>query len=114
DAPPPGLCLLGPPLPGRHVREYRIGVAGDGIVGPALPFGQVDRLPAALRRPRKRSEELDSRLVDQAAELEERPADPARQRDALVQVPLCLLETGRPELGDAQADQRQRTQFLAE
>jgi hypothetical protein len=78
DAPPPGLCLLGPPLPGRHVRENRIGVAGDRIVGPALPFGQLDRLPAALRRTRKRSEELDSRLVDQAAELKEPPADPAR------------------------------------
>jgi hypothetical protein len=107
DASPPGLCLLGPPLPGRHVRENRIGVAGDRLIGPALPFGQLDRLPATLRCPCERSEELDSRLVDQAAELKERPADPARQRDALFQVPLRVVETGRPELGDAQADQRQ-------
>ena len=79
-----------------------------------MPLGQLDRLPAALRGPHKRSGDLAHRLVGQAAELQIGPPDPARQRDALLQVPLCLLQPGRPELGDAQADQRQRAQLLAQ
>ena len=59
----PGLCLLEPPLPGQHGSEYHVGDAGGRLVGPAVPFGQLDRLPAALRRPRKRPEDLDRRLV---------------------------------------------------
>ena len=44
----PGLGLLGPPLPGQHGSEHHVGGAGGGLVGPAVPPGQLDRLPAAL------------------------------------------------------------------
>ncbi len=37
-----------------------------------------------------------------------------RQRNAPPQVPLCLLELACPDLGDAEADQRQRAQVLAQ
>ena len=50
----------------------------------------------------------------QAAELKKRPPDLERQRPALLQVLLCLLELGRPDLGGAEADQRQRAQLLAQ
>ena len=79
-----------------------------------MPFGQLDRLPAVLRRPGKRPPDVERRLVRQAEELQIRPPDPARQRDALLQVWLGLLEPGRPVLGDAQVDQRQRAQVLAQ
>ena len=56
----PGLCLLRPPLPGQRGSEYHVGEAGGRLVGPAVPLGQLDRLPAALRRPRERPEDLSS------------------------------------------------------
>jgi hypothetical protein len=79
-----------------------------------VPAGQLDRLPAALGRLGRRPVDVDHRLVHQAGELEERPPVAARQRDALLQVPVCLLEPGGPDLGATEADQRQRTQVLAE
>ena len=84
------------------------------FVGPAVPFGQLGRLPAVLHRQGKRPEELVIRGVDQAGELQIRPSDPARQRDALLQVPFGVLGPGCPELGAAEADQRQRAQVLAQ
>jgi hypothetical protein len=62
-------------------------------------------MPAPQRRPHKpRQVDLGRRLVCLTTELEERPADPPRQRHALFQVPLCLLQPGGPELGDAETD----------
>jgi hypothetical protein len=66
-----------------------------------VSFGQFDGLPAAFGRPWIRPEHLDRRQVCQASELQKRPPDPARQRDAPLQVPLCLLEPACPDLGDA-------------
>jgi hypothetical protein len=90
------------------VRKHHVGDGGGRLVGPAVLPGQLDRLPAALgRRSRNRRQVgLDRRLVCQAAELEERPTDPAGQRDALLQVPFRVLRPGRPELGNAEGDQR--------
>ena len=79
-----------------------------------MPLGQVDRLPAALRRPRNPSGEIDLRPVHQGHEFEIWPPDPARQRERLLQMRLCLVGPGRPGLGVAQADQRQRAQLLAQ
>ena len=45
-------------------------------------------------------------------ELEIRPPDPARQSHALLEVLVCVLETERPDFGDAEADQRQRSQVF--
>ena len=53
-------------------------------------------------------------MIRQAGELQIGPPDPAGQRDALLQVRLGVLEPGRPVLGDAQVDQRQRAQVLAQ
>ena len=50
----PGFCLLGPPLPDLRHPECHVGDAGGRLVGPAVPPGQLDRLPAALGRPRRR------------------------------------------------------------
>jgi hypothetical protein len=76
--------------------------------------GQFDRLPAAFGRLRIRLEHLDRRQVRQASELQKRPTDPARQRDALLEVPPCLLELPCPDLGGAETDQRQGAQVLAQ
>ena len=110
----PGFCLLRPPLPHQHACDRQARNAGGRVVGPAVPFGQLDRLHAPFGRQGKRPEELDRRLVGQAGELQIRPPDPARQRDALLQVPLGLLEPAHPQLGAAEADQRQRAQLLAQ
>ena len=45
-------------------------------------------------------------------ELEIRPPDPARQSHALLEVLVCVPETERPDFGDAEADQRQRSQVF--
>ena len=49
-----------------------------------MSFSQLDRLPAALSRLRKRPVGLDHCLVRQAAELKKRPPDPPRERDAVL------------------------------
>ena len=49
----------------------------------------------------------------QAGDLEEGPVDPAGQGDALLKVPVRAVEPERPKLGDAEVDQRQRTQVVA-
>jgi len=108
----PGLGLVQPPLPGQHAPERHVGDASERIISPAVPLGQLDRLPAAFRRPRKRPVKLDRRLVRQAGELQVRPPDPARQRDALLQVRLGLDGPGCPAPGDAEADQREAAQLL--
>ncbi len=108
----PALGLLQPPLPRQYRSEYHVGVAGGRLAGPAMLFGQLDRLPAALCRPGKRPPGLGHRLVRQAGELQIRPPDPVRQGDALFEVPIGLFEASGPQFGDAEVDQRQRPQVL--
>jgi hypothetical protein len=79
-----------------------------------VPLGQLHRLPAALGRPRERVVELVRRLVGQAGELQVWASALAGQRDAAVQVALGVRGCGRPELGAAEADQRQRAQVRAQ
>src|SRR5690348_4240024 len=62
------------------------------------PAGRVWRPPHAG----------DLRAVGQAEELEVRPGDPPRQRDAVFQVPCRLREAATPVLGDTEICQRQR------
>ena len=107
----PGLPR--PHLPGQHGSEYHVGQARSLLVGPAMPLGQLDRLPAALGSPRERPVDPSSCLIGQASELKKRPPDPARQCDAHLQMALWVL-SGCPELGTAEADQRQRAQLLAQ
>jgi len=52
--------------------------------------------------------------VRQAVDLQVGPPDPARQSDTPLKVGFGFADSHRPELGDAQADQRERAQFLAE
>lgn len=59
DALDPGFCLLQLPLPGQHDSDYHACHAGGRLVGPAMLLGQLDRLPAPFRRPRKRPPALD-------------------------------------------------------
>jgi len=93
----------------EQVRDAR-----GGLVGPAVPLGQLDGRHAVLLQPCERPVALGRRLVGQAGELQKRPSDPVRQYPALFQVPLGLRRPGRPVLGNAEADQRQRAQLLAE
>ncbi len=102
----PAFCLLEAPLPDQSRCECHVGGAGGRVVGPAVPFGQFDRLPAELLCPRKRPEGLDPCLVCQAGELQIGSSGPVRERDALLEVPLRLVEPTRPGLGDAEVDQR--------
>ncbi len=57
----PGLCLFDPSLRGQRAAEHHVGGTGGRLVGPAVPFGQLDRLPAALRR------RANDRLISTAA-----------------------------------------------
>ena len=112
--PEPPLTLRQPPLGDHRPAEHRVGHGDERLVAPAVLPGQLDRLPAALRSARVGPQGGEFRPVRQGGELEIRPPDPARQSHALLQVLVCVLETERPDFGDAEADQRQRSQVLAQ
>ena len=52
--------------------------------------------------------------MGQAVELQIRLPDLVRQVNALLQMPLGILEPKGPDLGDAQADERRSAQILAQ
>jgi hypothetical protein len=52
--------------------------------------------------------------VRQGVDLDVGLLDPAREGDALLQVPVRVIDSSRPELGGAKAEQRQRAEVLAE
>ena len=108
------LCLLQPSLPDQRGAECHVGDAGGRLLAPAVPLGQLDRLPARAPLQREDRKTRRHRPVRQAEELEIGPPDPAGQGDALLQVPVRLLGPRGPDLGDAQADQGQRPQILAQ
>ena len=102
------------PTQGDHRHAQRqVGDASDRLLGPAVPPGQLDRLPAPLHSQRERPPAHQLRPVRQAGDLQEGPADPVRQGDAFLEVPVRLVEARGPHLGDAEVDQRQRPQVLA-
>jgi len=110
----PRLRLFQPALPGQHGAERHVGGDGGWLAGPAVQFGQFDRLPAVIGGLRERSHDLDCRQVRQASELQVRASDPPRQHDTLVQVPLCLLELARPHFWAVKSDQCQGAEVLAQ
>ena len=79
-----------------------------------MPPGQLDRLHAPLRPQRERPPAHQLRPVCQASDLQIGPAELARQGDAVLEVPVGLLEATGPQLGDAEVDQRQRPQVPAQ
>jgi hypothetical protein len=52
--------------------------------------------------------------VSQAVDFQQGPADPAGQSDTPLKVSFGFVGSQRPELGDAETDQRERAQFLAD
>ena len=110
----PRLGLVRLSLPGEHECDYQAGHPHRRVVGPAVLFGQLHCLPAVFGRAGERVVELVRGLVGQAGELQVGPPALAGQRDAAFQAALGLLGRGRPELGAAQADQRQRAQVRAQ
>jgi hypothetical protein len=99
----PRFGLVQPSPPRQHGSQRHVGGGSCRVAGPAVSFGQHDRLLAELGRPRIRLEHLDRRQMRQAGELQKRPPDPACQRDAPLQVSLCLREPARPDVGDTVA-----------
>jgi len=83
----PRLCLIKAPLVRKRHSEDQAGGAGHRIVAPAVFLGQLNRLLAAGDRHGERLEGLGCRQEGKAAELQERSLDPARQCDALLQMP---------------------------
>jgi hypothetical protein len=72
DALGPAERLLGflePPLGDHRHAESQVGEAGDRLIGPAMPLGQLDRLPAALRSQRERPPAPQLGPVGQAGDL---------------------------------------------
>ncbi len=111
----PRICLIQPPLVQQHDAELGVGHPGERLLAPAMPFRQLDRLPAPLRLRRIGPEQQHPvRPVGQAVELQVRPPDLARQVNAPLQMPLGIVELKGPDLGDAEADERRRAQILAQ
>lgn len=88
----PGLRLLQPLLPGQYDCEYVAGDAGGRVLRPAVPPGQLKRLPAALRGLRIGAVDPGCRrLVGQAGELEKRARRGARSsRPAVTHAARCV------------------------
>jgi hypothetical protein len=109
----PPLRLLEPSLANHRSAELDVGDAGDRLLAPAVPPGQLDRLQASLRAQRKGVNNRDLREVAEAGELEIGPPDLTGQRHALLQMAFGLLVAECPGLGFAEADQRERAPLLA-
>ena len=97
----------------RHA-EGQVGDAGDWLIGPAVLPGQLDRLQAPLHPQLERPPAQQLGQVRQAGNLQVRPSYAAGQGDAVVEVPVRLVEASGPRLGDAKVDQRQRPQVPAQ
>ena len=111
----PRLCFIQPSLVQHHDAELGVGHPGERLLAPAMAFRQLDRLPAPLRLRRIGPEQQHRvRPVGQAVELQVRSPDLARQVNALLQMPLGILELKGPDLGDTQADERRSAQILAQ
>ena len=108
------IALVRPALGDHRHAERQVRDAGDRLIGPAVPPGQLDRLPAPLRPQRERPPARQLCPVCQAGDLQKGPPDPVRHGDAVLEVPVRLLEASRPEFGDAEVDQRQRPQVPAQ
>jgi hypothetical protein len=117
DALGPAECLLGflePSLGDHRHAEGQVGKAGDRLIGPAMPFGQLDRLPAALRSQRERPPAPQLGPVSQAGDLQIGAPDLVSQGDAVLEVPVRVVEASGPRLGDAEIDKRQGPQIPAQ
>ena len=81
----------------------------------AQPCRSASSIACRLRcAPSGKDRQLSScAQCDEAGDLQVGPADLAGQGDAVLQVPVGLVEVRCPYLGDAEVDQRQRPQFLA-
>jgi hypothetical protein len=67
----------------------QVGDASDGLLGPAVPPGQLDRLHAPLRSQRERPPAHQLRPVRQAGDLQ---IGPAELRGVLAQIEALGLE----------------------
>ena len=111
----PRLCFLQPPLVQQCGAELGVRDPGERFLGPAVAFGQLDRLPGPLRLRRLGPEQQHGvRPVGQAVEFQVRPPDLARQGNALGQMPFGVFELMGPDLGDTKADERRGAQILAQ
>ncbi len=74
----------------------------------------LDRLHGELRAERERSKARRDRPVRECDHLHERTLDTTRQHKPWLDMPLGRLEPSRPQLRDAEVDQRDRAQVLVE
>jgi hypothetical protein len=81
--------------------------AAGWSVQPCRSASSTACLPRAAARAHDRSNSVAAWCA-RPVNSRKRPPDPAGQRYALLQVPLRLLEPGRPQFRRAEADQRQR------
>ena len=81
-----------------------------GCVRPSVLLGDRHRLLAQLERERQRlpGERRRDREVREAADLDERPPDPARAAERVLEVLPCVVGMPRPQLGDAEVHERER------
>src|SRR6476469_9050235 len=79
---------------------------GDRIVRPAVALSEFDRLLAALGARQYRIEDRDLCQMGDSAELDKRSLDALRHLERLLEVSLCRFKATRPQLGDAELQQR--------
>src|SRR5436190_9150402 len=87
---------------------------GERIVCPTMALGEFDRLFAALGAERYRIEDRDLCQMRESAEFEKRTLDPPRERERSLEVSLRRVKATRPQLGDAELQQRKSSQVVAE
>lgn len=98
----------------RSAGQHRISDHDERLPAPAVLPRQSDRLPPALHRQRGRPEACDRSQVGQGTNLQEGSADPSGQSNTLLKVRVGFVDSQGPELGDAETDQRERAEFLAQ
>ena len=112
--PEPAVGVL-EPSPGQHrTAEHRVRDTRGRVLGPAVAFGELHRLEVPLHRQLVRAIEGEERAVGKSGHLEVRAFDQVREIDAFVDVPFRIIESTAEELGDAEVDQRPRTEVVAE
>ena len=115
DALQPLLGLVEAAEPGERGCARCVGGSDDAVGAPSVLLGDGHRLLAQPQpvRDRRPADVGRQREVAEAADLQIRPSDAARERERLLEMAAGVVQVQRPELGDAEVHQRGREMVVA-